>query len=246
MFFGRKPREQDKREAPPAPKDAVRAALDEACRSGRPARVVTPDGGVLLEARFVEHGGRTVRLALDGATDADRVLQAFTCVCVLFNDGSGHRAFLTAVDRCASGGGGATLDLRIPDSLAGGNGRATFRVPLGADSGLEAAVGDARGSWWRVRATDMSLGGISVVWEHGADPPLGIEVGDELTAHLALGDRSATIAARVRYVGRTDAGEFRLGLAFVGAARDGEIDAPEPVRQIFSVLESAWIRERAG
>ncbi|MCK6527457.1 PilZ domain-containing protein [Myxococcota bacterium] len=243
MFFGRKPREHERQETPPAPQDAVRRALDEACRSGRPARVVTPDGGVLLEARFVEHGGRIVRLALEGTGDADRVLQPFTCVCVLFNDGSGHRAFLTSVDRCAPGAGGWALDLRIPDSLAGGNGRATFRVPVGRDSGLEAEVEDARGTRWPVRVTDMSLGGVSVAWDDAGPGDVGF--GDDLTFHLALGGRSAEVQARVRYVDRESGPGLRLGMAFLGAVRDGEVEPPETVRSIFSALEAAWIRQRA-
>ncbi|MEZ6133163.1 MAG: PilZ domain-containing protein [Planctomycetaceae bacterium] len=107
-----------------------------------------------------------------------------------------------------------------------------FRVPLDDEAGLQVTIVGENESWVAT-PHDISLVGVSVTIEQ----QVALSVDSEVTVHLKLSDRRATLPAVVRRVQ-----ERAYGIEFVDCYLENSLSPPEELRQIVAPLEIRFIR----
>ena len=167
-----------------------------------------------------------------------RVFGPLSCALLVFVDGKNANIVMGSVIREPTKVNGCWLVLlEMGQKLLRADARRTYRVPVTEEVPLLAAVRASHGARYRVASEDLSLGGLggSLV-----DAPSDVlPLGSAVQVALMCGAHRVCLDAEVRF--RRGA---RIGLFFPGVWQREELEAPQELRNIFRMIEMAWIRSR--
>lgn len=216
--------------------DKIRRLLRRWAAEGGQAAVMLGASGTVIGARLREVLDGVARFEVTSG-DLGPLLLFTTCVVTLHVDQS-SRVFFSSLLRTDARGGVLSLWLQVPRSIAGADGRFTFRVPVLPASGLSASILLGEELRMGVVVHDLSLAGIRI--ELPGSCPFTLSPQTAVVLRLVRGPLSVDVRATVR---RVDGRAY--GLIF-GELLDerGDLDAPEELIGIVRGLESVWRRER--
>ncbi len=143
-----------------------------------------------------------------------------------------HHAFLSQIRDWNHGSTPPRLTLELPTRLLATEHRRNFRIPLGADSGLDVRVSIRGGEVRPARPLDISIGGMLI--ELPDDPDL--EDAAKLDLEMRLDDDTVHIGAVVRH-----RCACRYGLLFADAVGEDRVRPLEPLRRLVDELEQRWL-----
>ena len=215
----------------------VVSELRQCCETTAPASISLPDSGVICHGRFVSLQKET--LLFDLLDEPKVEVKPFSTCSVSYCLASRGFVFLSVVYelRPSDPTRLAQIVLKVPSQIARTESRKSIRVPV-VDDNLQVQVASASEAW-TARPVDISLGGMLVEFPSGARPSQ--DIGQRLRVDLQLGANAVTFEAEIRHFqGR------QYGLSFSETMVDGEVNPPEPYRNIVGELERKWLQARIG
>ncbi|MBN2397880.1 MAG: PilZ domain-containing protein [Deltaproteobacteria bacterium] len=114
--------------------------------------------------------------------------------------------------------------------------RRAFRVAVPSSAGLMVRFA-LKGKSWSATPVDLSLAGILI--EFSRSEGVDIPVDTTLSIELRLNDKIATLTGLVR---RRDDNQY--GILFLESLREGELNPPETLVNIYKEIERQWLRAR--